>query len=389
MPFDNAFQHQRYLDVAPDLWEIVPNDEISIADPDREERMRVAGRQFADAGVRVIYLVHGTMTGTDASGALGGLGRIWPEWSHDLKQQGKRLVDSVMGTNANYDDTFVTSLRDGLNAHLEDHETIDVRRFIWSSQNHGLGRAEAAIGLFSELADLRLEPVNGDAQKPRVLLWGHSHAGNVFALLSNLLGGSLQTRARFFRAARPYYRKSGSGRIDIPIWHDVRKKLAVQGNPLETMELDIVTFGTPIRYGWETGGYSRLMHFNNHIVTEGIPSHKVPFPPSLDQINAASAGDFVQQFFIAGTNFPPTVFAYRSWRAERRLIRLIQKGHRARDLWDRLKRGIRVADEGRTLLVDYSQGDVESAELLAGHAVYTKRRWLPFHVKRIADEFYT
>lgn len=387
MPHGNAFRHQDYADVPSELWELVTPSETQIDDVLRAEQMRFAGQRMADAGVRVIYLVHGTLMGDDVSGVLGELGRFWPSWSNNLKTQAKRLVDAILGTTANYDDSFTEALQNGINAGLDGRPPIEVRRFFWSSQNHTLGRADAAVRLLGELHELEIVR-NSRGKANRVQLWGHSHAGNVFALLTNLLGGDVKSRASFFRAARSYYRKPGSGRVDVPIWQSVRKILAQRGNPLEGVGLDFVTFGTPVRYGWDAGGYDKLLHFNNHVPTKGVPPQSVPFPPTMDQVNRASAGDFVQQFFIAGTNFPPTIFALRAWAAERRLVRLIQKGHRGRDLWERLKQGFRVPDEGHTLLVDYAKGNADSAWVFAGHAVYTMRRWLPFHLSSVVDELY-
>lgn len=397
MPHNNAFRHQDYADAPRDLWEIVVPGAEDINEQTQVERLQAAGREMSDAGVRLIYVVHGTLMGTDVSGVLGELGRIWPTWSNSLKSRAKRLVDGMLGTMANYDESFENALRDGLNGDLGGRPAIEVRRFFWSSQNFTLGRAEAAIELLNDIyeqtqkfegADVERDS-GGNAKVNRVQLWGHSHAGNVFAILTNLLGGSVKSRAKFFRAARSYFRKPGTGRVDVPGWMTARKLLADHGNPLSHIALDIVNFGTPVRYGWETSGYDRLLHFTNHIPTEGLPEHCVPFPPTLDQVNSASAGDFVQQFFIAGTNFPPTIFALRSWSAERRLMKLIQRGHRARDLWVNLKRGFRIANEGKTLLVEYRHGDEPSSKGFSGHGVYTKRRWLGFHASEIVKAFYS
>ena len=99
----------------------------------------------------------------------------------------------------------------------------------------------------------------------------------------------------------------------------------------------------------------------------------------------ATAGDFVQQFFIAGTNFPVNFFAWRKWRAERKLQKLLQSGHTRRNLLTRLSTGARVPDEGLALLVDYSVGDPEFAKSVAGHAIYTHRNWLPFHLETLIN----
>ena len=69
-----------------------------------------------------------------------------------------------------------------------------------------------------------------------------------------------------------------------------------------------------------------------------------------------------------------------------RLARLLQPGLRRRDLLSRLKTGQRVPDEGETLLVEYP--DSPAARQLAGHAIYTRLTWLPFHAAEVARRFY-
>ena len=49
---------------------------------------------------------------------------------------------------------------------------------------------------------------------------------------------------------------------------------------------------------------------------------------------------------------------------------------------------MRVAEEGKTLLVDYGPVEGNVAQHLAGHAVYTRISWLPFHVEEVARRFY-
>ena len=51
----------------------------------------------------------------------------------------------------------------------------------------------------------------GAAAEGRVLLWGHSHAGNVLALVSNLLRADAAGVDRFFAAAAPFYRGRRAG----------------------------------------------------------------------------------------------------------------------------------------------------------------------------------
>jgi hypothetical protein len=222
----------------------------------------------------------------------------------------------------------------------------------------------------------------------RVLLCGHSHAGNVFALVTNLLAGDAASRKAFFAAARGYYRMSLLGRRDVPEWRQVRRLLRADVNPLAGMRLDFVTFGTPIRYGWDTGGYDRLLHVIHHRPAEGLPEYRAPFPPEKEDLLSAAHGDCIQQLAVAGTNLPPNVLLWRAFMADQRLGALLQPGLRRRDLVQRLSAGRRVPDEGTTMLVDYGPAQGTVAQHLAGHAVYTREEHALFHAEAIAQRFY-
>ena len=50
----------------------------------------------------------------------------------------------------------------------------------------------------------------------------------------------------------------------MPTWQRAQQVLAENHHPLRQLALDLVTFGTPIRYGWDTAGYQHLLHFVNH-----------------------------------------------------------------------------------------------------------------------------
>ena len=67
----------------------------------------------------------------------------------------------------------------------------------------------------------------------------------------------------------------------------------------------------------------------------------------------ANAGDYIQQCGIVGTDFLPSIFAWRDWVVERRMQRMFERGARRRDVLKKLKEGRRVCCDGTTLLVDY------------------------------------
>jgi len=222
----------------------------------------------------------------------------------------------------------------------------------------------------------------------RVMLWGHSHAGNVFALMTNLLGSNREALEDFFAATRIYYRWPLLGCVDIPVWYRVRQLLRSADAPIRRLPLDLVTFGTPIRYGWESKGYSRLLHFVYHRPVQGIPAYRATFPPNLKRVLRGAEGDYVQQLGIAGTDIRPSRLAWRARLAEKRLGRLLQSQVLQRNPWDRFKAGAIVPDEGTTLLVDYGPMAGGVAKRHAGHAIYTRPQWLLFHAEEVVRQFY-
>lgn len=324
------------------------------------------------------YLVHGTFVGTDALGIAAEILRVVPGLQQPLTQVAKLLVGRLFGDVGNYTPHHVELLNRGLDL---PPGTLPVRIFSWSSRNDHIGRADGAVRLIDEISRLQLDATR------RLLLWGHSHAGNVFALVTNLLAADRPTLVEFFRAARPYYRWP-TGCIDIPVWERVRRLLLRRPVAAWCPQLDLVTFGTPIRYGWDSGGYARLLNVINHHPAAGLPEYLAPFPPTPEHLLEAYDGDYVQQFGIAGTNIPPGILAWRTWRADRRLGKLLEANVSPRAPLDRLQVGARVPDEGMTLLVDYGKPDVALPQHHAGHAVYTRPEWLLFHAEQTVEAFY-
>ncbi len=342
--------------------------------------MQRVGEALHDAGVSAVYLVHGTFVGPDVLGILVELARVFPSASRAVRRVIKRIVERMVGEAGNYTRGYARCFEESIRR--EGGPPLPVRLFQWSSENHHIGRADGAVRLIDELTSRR--PKSGR----RVLLWGHSHAGNVFALTTNLLAGNRQAVDRFFEATGIYYRWPLVGCVDIPVWNRVHRLLCGEESPLTDVRLDMVTFGTPIRYGWDSNGYSRLLHFIHHRPGEGVPEYRAPFPPKLDDIITAADGDYVQQLGIAGTNVTPSRFAWRARMADERLNRLLQEKLPQSDRLDRFRAGAIVPDEGTALLVDYGAAEGNIAQHLAGHAVYTRKRWLLFHAEEVVRRLY-
>jgi hypothetical protein len=332
--------------------------------------MRRVRDVWRSAGVRNVYLVHGTFVGGDALGWWGAIARRWPDFGRNLHALGKQWIDSIAGDCGNYTAHFARTLAEGL---ASDTETIAVRRFLWSSANHHLARAAAAIKL---LVDLREHGRGG-----RTMFWGHSHAGNVFAIMSNLRAGDAAANAEFFDAI--------GNAIEWNQHRDELRLTLLRGDdPLEGAGVDFVTFGTPIRYGWDLAGCDRLLHVVNHACDGAARTDTATFPPKIAALQSVAGGDFVQQLGIAGTNAPPTIFQWRDWRADRALGRLLERNLPRQRVWERWQAGRRVADDGVTLLVDYGKSTADAAALL-GHGVYTKLDHLLFHAEQVCRLLYS
>ncbi|HUY31468.1 MAG TPA: hypothetical protein VMV69_01710 [Pirellulales bacterium] len=377
----NRFRHQIYTGAAPTApWQCLQAPaRPKVGSPEFHRRMSRVGEALRVADVGAIFLVHGTFAGIDALGVLAELARWYPAGRDSIGRIAKRMVDALAGDAGNYTTRYAESFEESIGGA---GESIPVRPFHWSSENHHLGRADAAVRLIDEIAALELPP------RRRILIWGHSHAGNVFALMSNLLAGDAQSIECFFAAARLYYRVPFTGLVDIPVWERVRHLLAHDARRLAQRPIDMVTFGTPIRYGWDRRGHGGLLHFIHHRPLSGMPPHLAPFPPRLDDVFQAAGGDYLQQIGIAGTNTAPSVLAWRAFTADRNLNELLQPGLSPRDLVDRLQLGMRVPESGATLLVDYGPADGNLAAHLAGHAVYTRHEWLLFHAEEVVQRLY-
>jgi hypothetical protein len=343
--------------------------------------MLAVGDALRASHVGAVYVSYGTFAGVDALGILGEVGRLYPAARDTLGRLSRMVVDAVAGDAGNYTAQYLQIFEQAINR--PDARHVPVRMCNWSSENHHLGRADGAVRLLDELVTAELP------SGQRVLLWGHSHAGNVFALLTNLLGGDAAANAKFFEAARIYYRWPITGWVDIPVWRRVETLLQREPYPLARHPLDVVTFGSPIRYGWDPRGYARLLHMVNHRPSPDLPPYRAAFPSSLTEVLEAVGGDYIQQLGIAGTNTMPGFFSWRAWLADHRLNEFLQPGISALGLLDRMRLGMRVHERGTTLLVDYGPAKGSVVEHIAGHAIYTRPEWMLFHAEQVVRQMYT
>lgn len=381
MSSELPFPHHNYLQDPDDgAFELVPAEDASACRDPTSADLPDVRRRLRMANVAEIVLIHGTFAGNDIIGLVREVARLSPKLASSLNALGKQVLDRIAGEIGNYNDAFA-NVCDGL-VNSGQANAIKVTRFSWSGENHHLGRAAGAVALLDHIHSRAWDP------NQRILFFGHSHGGNLLAMMSWLLGCNRSSKQAFFSATRLHYCNPLSRRIDLPQWEKVHDQLMNEALSANLPALDVVTFGTPLRYRWNTDVCSRLLHFVHHRPL--MPDHPslAKIPSSVQEVFQAVGGDYVQQLGIGGTDFLHYALAWRSWSSERRLRRMFAAHIRRRDLAKSLRRCLRVSRDGITLLVDYPDTPEKHFQQLIGHGIYTRSEWLPFHLQSIATRFY-
>ncbi len=325
-----------------------------------QNQMIALGQQLENARVRYVYFVHGTFAGNDPVGIVECIKCVYPKLSteeeENLLDLAERNVNELLSDVGNFLPEYVELFEKAIG------NNISCSPFPWSSKNDHLARLRGSVELAKKLYDdITSEEIqSGD----RILLIGHSHAGQLFALLTNFLAQSTGVKELLDIA--------GEKTQDFnKILQEIRK-----------VRLDIVTFGTPPRYGWGEGDY-RLLNIINHR-GEGYLSGGF-----FGLLNTKD-GDYVQQWGIAGTD----IIAVGSIELNKRLDSILGEG-RNRNAWLRnIQARMRVPHYGnKTFLVDYKDSSSfiflpNCITTLFGHGVYTKFEKMLFNTNLIVNEFY-
>ncbi len=329
--------------------------------------MKKAGEHLQKRGVRRIYLVHGTFVGADGLGVIRLLDAVFPKlswWFRRMQQRVKRLHDNVAQDHGNFTENYAKLLGEALGG------GIATKRFLWSSENHHLARLLGAWRLLLWVAeDLQKAPLK---KGERILLVGHSHAGQVFALLTHLRGSSPES-VLFWETLAAWWGK------DAP---QERLRLERALRLLGAGSLDLVTLGTPVRYRWQMRQGDRLLHLINHRPTGDARTKKAQALGGYwSGMWHTRDGDYVQQLGIAGSDLlanTPT-----SLRLNRKLAKVLGAGADPICLRDSLTHRIRLHEQGQHLLVDYDDASSSyffpnALQTLFGHGVYTEYKTMRF-----------
>ena len=373
MPIGNRFAHQTYsADRPKSPFEIMAVSSLpQFNSREYKKRMQAVGEILNNANVGAIVLIHGTFVGEDPWGLSAMLFGRHPKWYRRCCRWQKKLADRIMLDRGNFPSSYAANLSRLLAA----PDPFPTSRFLWSSMNNHIGRSIAAVRLLSELNSLGLP-----AGK-RILLCGHSHGGNVLALLTNLLSPQQRGVSQFLDAVAGYARTFDAA------WDQYADFVKEGPQFASSHPLDLVTLGTPIRYGFETSGYENLLHFVNHRPSKFQPNDRFTGSLSPGEMLTARHGDYIHQLGIAGSNFT-TPFVRSLWRSDRQLADQLSAGIHCSSLLRRIALGMRVPEEGATLLIDYGLPGGRWWRSGMGHAEYTHTERMLFHFEQIVRRFY-
>ena len=392
MPANNRFAHQNYPTrpvLSPRLITLRSVEPVAGTAAELHTRVLI-GR---------VIVVHGTFVGNDpfaVAETLKSLGRGVPLIGEQLEKMAEMIQENTQpATNSVIQDmgTYTEAFRNQFQMLVGDDPVIELLNPTWSSQNHHFARADLAVRLIHQM--LMRPPMPGQ----RILLWGHSHAGNAFALLTNLLANERNSVDQFFAAV---------GEQPEPHWKAVHNALRSVGGPHPlSQSVVIVAFGTPVRYGWDIHGCAQLIHVLHHRPHDpATPFLTKPlFPPQAPpDIVSAAWGDWIQAFAVAGTD----VVSASTMDENSRLTNLLERNlaepvheldtrfiptSRLRNTCYRWKQGTRCHTDGLNLLINYQPSGESVLGLplestVFGHGVATTVEWLPSHLRIVLDSLH-
>jgi len=420
MPNENNFQHD-------ELSRKSPGERLTTAEllggalpesPAWFDSMAGCGTRLAGAGVRAVLLLHGSIHGSDVFGMqrldeVGGLKRGYSRGVSGvdallaaMREGGngipvlaggfkiplsnddgtRKMVDDQIGEAGNFTNAYVALFQQAINTHLS--QPIACRRMLWASEHHHLGRAAAAVRLLHELRILCETQKLGKGD--RILVQAHGQAGLVLALASNLLCPSpITKRPKLLGLLASYAEQHGQADLAATARHI--EPLLADHSLLNGATLDVVTMGTPVRYGWDLSGMGQLLHIVNHrnLRTDGKTwLSKMELPQVTMEMPIAWGGDYVQQLAVAGSDAVPATEAAK---VVNKAVWEMVEPYDGFERWlECARRAVRFPSEGGCLLVNYKDctNSTNIQEHYYGHAAYTRSNAMLFNTSEIIRSLY-
>ena len=314
-------------------------------------------KRIQSLGIKHIYFIHGTFVGDDPFDILSFIGKAFPSLSEafigKVKQQiksGQNLIARELG---NFHPNLILRLREIC------PNDIEFENFTWSSSNHHIARLKGTIQLMRSIS-FRTSP--GE----RILLYGHSHAGQLFTLMSQLCSKS--TISQQLKA--------------LLLKEEIsQKELVSLVTECKNRRIDFVTLGTPVRYPWDVKSFprSKLLHFINH-------RGATPTGGGLMSSLTTKTGDYIQQWAVAGSDSRAPIKSDQRMNDELDLI--LGTGSDIKLLQRNIKFRKRLHDHGEHYLVDFKDNSKVPNSFLTifGHGVYTRKNQMLWIINRSLDK---
>ncbi|MEQ1530465.1 MAG: hypothetical protein ABL925_14215, partial [Methylococcales bacterium] len=257
------------------------SDPYVYRDPDSKQSkddMKKYGEILKQRGVSQVIFVYGTFVGNDPFGfvdSLSKLPNLDTQISNKLKEINQQTADWQTKDEGNYTNAYVKKFCEAIGNDICNEND----RLKWGSGNYHKARLDGSIHLAQQLANRINDKKIG--QDKTILLLGHSHAGQLFALLTTFLEGkdTAQALYEFMDKCKELSQKK------LQLLKDIET--------IKTVNLDFVTFGTPVRYSW--GKYSKF-----HLLS--VINHRSN--SQIEGIFTIKDGDYVQQWGGEGTDVP-------------------------------------------------------------------------------------
>jgi hypothetical protein len=344
---------------APEPARIAFTQDAREGTPEWRLAMADIGDRMRRSGTRLVVFAHGSFVGNDplsVARVVEAAAPVLPEIARAVRDFTRANVSRVLGDLSNFTPEYVAAFREATG--------VDAIELTWSGENHHAGRIQGAARLARALV---LHGGGALRAGDRVLLVGHSHGGQLFALLSQLIARS-----------NGYEELLAAAHARGEDMSALEEHLAV----LRQCAFDVATFGTPPRYGWARSVRFRILHVVNH-------RGAAPRAHSLRGFLHTRHGDYVHHIGATGSDFPAATAGDRALNV--RLDRVLGPGGGVRAWLRHVAAGLRVSPHGHTVLVDYGDGAGKVPNFWAtgfGHAAYTRREAMLFHARLLANHFY-
>ena len=351
-----TFRKKQNLQHGPKV-EFVHKEQVLSEDfnPEKQD-LTLTGEVLLNSNISDIFLVHGTFVGDDPFDIVSLLTQVLPKKYHfietKLKSYLKKSQDFFAKDLGNFSKEHSHLILSMCTGRIKPHLVY------WSSGNHHLARFKGALSLIEKLTH---------ADGKNILLIGHSHAGQIFALLSRFLSDPSEFK---YLLQRLEYEAE-----QIEFYLKALKEI-------KDYKLDIVTLGSPARYKWYQYSKIRLLHIINH---RGQDYRGGDFAGAV----FTRSGDYVQQWGIEGSD----IRAASKVEQDKNIIlsEFLGESSHLQKLKEGLRAKNRLHNLGDHLLVDFGDDALypNFFRTILGHGCYTKIKHFKLILNLVIQKLYS